>query len=85
MHLKSEDSFIDDEELDEYFSIEKSKTKHNGFFINRGRLERVNDPAPSLVRAPNKFKNKYIKKTPIDRCIERMPVKLLKIGSVYMK
>ncbi|XP_059073522.1 ubinuclein-1 [Cryptomeria japonica] len=81
----TEDSFIDDEELDEYFSVEKSKTKHSGFFINRGKLERVNEPAPSLVRAPKKFKKKYIKKTPVDRCIERMPVKLPKIGSVCIK
>jgi hypothetical protein len=37
----TDDPFIDDEELNEYFMVEKAKTKHTGFFINRGALEKM--------------------------------------------
>ncbi|KAK9111562.1 hypothetical protein Scep_019081 [Stephania cephalantha] len=40
----TEDSFIDDADLDEYFEVDKSKIKHEGFFVNRGKLERINEP-----------------------------------------
>lgn len=26
---------------DEYFEVDKSKTKHDGYFVNRGTLEKV--------------------------------------------
>ncbi|XP_044409190.1 ubinuclein-1 isoform X2 [Triticum aestivum] len=35
----TEDSFIDDAELDEYFEVDNLKTKHTGFFVNKGKLE----------------------------------------------
>lgn len=81
----TEDSFIDDEELDEYFSVDKSKTKHSGFFINRGKLERVSEPALSPVHGPKKRKRKDIKTIPGDISVEGIPNKLLKVGSVRMK
>ncbi|MCD7458338.1 Ubinuclein-1 [Datura stramonium] len=37
----TEDSFIDDTELDEYFQVDNSAIKHDGFFVNRGKLERM--------------------------------------------
>ncbi|CAL9031008.1 unnamed protein product [Prunus brigantina] len=37
----TEDSFIDDAELDEYFKVDNSAIKHEGFFVNRGKLERM--------------------------------------------
>ncbi|CAI0609125.1 unnamed protein product [Linum tenue] len=37
----TEDSFIDDAELDEYFEVDNSAIKHDGFFVNRGKLERM--------------------------------------------
>ncbi|KAK9110231.1 hypothetical protein Sjap_018291 [Stephania japonica] len=40
----TEDSFIDDADLDEYFEVDKSKIKHEGFFVNRGKLERMSVP-----------------------------------------
>ncbi|KAK1361411.1 HUN domain-containing protein [Heracleum sosnowskyi] len=43
----TEDSFIDDAELDEYFQVDNSAIKHDGFFVNRGKLERVNEPTTS--------------------------------------
>ncbi|CAM0955434.1 unnamed protein product [Alopecurus aequalis] len=35
----TEDSFIDDAELDEYFEVDNLATKHTGFFVNKGKLE----------------------------------------------
>ncbi|KAI3496467.1 hypothetical protein L1887_38831 [Cichorium endivia] len=35
----TEDSFIDDNELDEYFQVDNSAIKHDGFFLNRWKLE----------------------------------------------
>ncbi|XP_047957809.1 ubinuclein-1-like isoform X1 [Salvia hispanica] len=37
----TDDSFIDDTELDDYFQVDRSATKHDGFFVNRGKLERM--------------------------------------------
>lgn len=37
----TEDSFIDDTKLDEYFQVDNSAIKHDGFFVNRGKLERT--------------------------------------------
>ncbi|KAL4559148.1 hypothetical protein LXL04_031282 [Taraxacum kok-saghyz] len=36
----TEDSFIDDTELNDYFQVDNSQIKHDGFFVNRGKLER---------------------------------------------
>ncbi|XP_057874185.2 ubinuclein-1 isoform X3 [Cryptomeria japonica] len=76
----TEDSFIDDTELDEYFSVDKAKTKHTGFFVNRGKLEPVNEPA-SPVLAQKKRKRKDIKKVPN---AEDIPKKL-KMGTIRIK
>ncbi|KAL6504534.1 hypothetical protein OROGR_026457 [Orobanche gracilis] len=35
------DSFIDDVELDDYFQVDNSEIKHHGFFVNRGKLDRM--------------------------------------------
>ncbi|CAA0840811.1 wound-responsive family protein [Striga hermonthica] len=37
----TDDSFIDDAELDNYFQVDNSEVKHHGFFVNRGKLEHV--------------------------------------------
>ncbi|KAJ0952288.1 putative exoribonuclease II [Helianthus annuus] len=37
----TKDSFIDDAELDDYFQVDNSAIKHDGFFVNRGKLERM--------------------------------------------
>ncbi|KAL6515506.1 hypothetical protein OROHE_018540 [Orobanche hederae] len=37
----TEDSFIDDAELDDYFQVDNSAVKHDGFFVNRGKLEHI--------------------------------------------
>ena len=38
-HYDHDDPFIDDEEVVQYIQRSKAKTKHDGFFINRGKLE----------------------------------------------
>jgi len=59
----TDDSFIDDEELDNYFMREKIKTKHSGFFINRGALEKISDePSAIEVVQPLRKKRAYLKK-----------------------
>ncbi|KAH7442218.1 hypothetical protein KP509_03G077400 [Ceratopteris richardii] len=55
------DSFIDDTELDDYFSVENARLKHSGFFINKGKLEREVESTPQTV-GPKKRKRKDLKK-----------------------
>ncbi|XP_024542185.1 ubinuclein-1 [Selaginella moellendorffii] len=56
----TDDSFIDDKELDEYFSVDYAKTKHSGFFINKGKLENI-EPNPPCLPVPKKRKRKEVK------------------------
>ncbi|XP_052732162.1 ubinuclein-1 isoform X5 [Vigna angularis] len=58
----TEDSFIDDAELDEYFEVDNSAIKHDGFFVNRGKLERINEPAALPNQQPKKRRRKDIMK-----------------------
>nr|TKW18092.1 hypothetical protein SEVIR_5G410200v2 [Setaria viridis] len=53
----TEDSFIDDAELDEYFEVDNLKTKHDGYFVNKGKLEQI-DPGTSTNIAPKKRRRK---------------------------
>lgn len=59
------DSFIDDTELDDYFSVENAKLKHSGFFVNKGKLEKEVEVPPTLV-GPKKRKRKDLKKINTD-------------------
>ncbi|CAJ2667690.1 unnamed protein product [Trifolium pratense] len=58
----TEDSFIDDAELDEYFQVDNSKVKHDGFFVNRGKLERTDEPPVLPNQQPKKRRKKDIVK-----------------------
>ncbi|XP_019461794.1 PREDICTED: ubinuclein-1-like isoform X2 [Lupinus angustifolius] len=58
----TEDSFIDDAELDEYFEVDNSAIKHDGFFVNRGKLERINGPPVLPNQEPKKRRRKDISK-----------------------
>ncbi|KAL5145525.1 Ubinuclein-1 [Glycine soja] len=58
----TEDSFIDDAELDEYFEVDNSAIKHDGFFVNRGKLERINEPPVLPNQQPKKRRRKDILK-----------------------
>ncbi|CAH9075654.1 unnamed protein product [Cuscuta epithymum] len=53
----TDDSFIDDTELDDYFQVDDSAIKHDGFFVNRGRLERI-EPTVQQNQQPNKRRKK---------------------------
>ncbi|KAM0829593.1 hypothetical protein ACQ4PT_066782 [Festuca glaucescens] len=53
----TDDSFIDDAELDEYFEVDNLKTKHSGFFVNKGTLEQI-EPGTSTDVAPKKRRSK---------------------------
>ncbi|KAL2317841.1 hypothetical protein Fmac_031717 [Flemingia macrophylla] len=60
----TEDSFIDDAELDEYFEVDNSAIKHDGFFVNRGKLERINEPPKLPIQQAKKRRRKDILKNP---------------------
>ncbi|MQL70544.1 hypothetical protein Taro_002865 [Colocasia esculenta] len=81
----TEDSFIDDSELNEYFEVEKSATKHNGFFVNRGTLERVEPSSSAPNLASKKRRRKDSEKIPITKGGEHMANELMNVGSVRMK
>ncbi|VFR00293.1 unnamed protein product [Cuscuta campestris] len=53
----TDDSFIDDTELDDYFQVDDSAIKHDGFFVNRGKLERI-EPTVQQNQQPNKRRKK---------------------------
>ncbi|XVE55275.1 hypothetical protein DITRI_Ditri03aG0145700 [Diplodiscus trichospermus] len=60
----TEDSFIDDAELDEYFEVDNSAIKHDGFFVNRGKLERINEPPVIPNQKPKRRRRKDVAKPP---------------------
>uniref|UniRef100_A0A1D1XVD4 Ubinuclein-1 n=1 Tax=Anthurium amnicola TaxID=1678845 RepID=A0A1D1XVD4_9ARAE len=80
----TEDSFIDDTELNEYFEVEKSATKHNGFFVNRGMLERV-EPSLSPDVAPKKRRRKDSTTIPSEKHVGHAVNDLVNLGNVRMK
>nr|CAD1838857.1 unnamed protein product [Ananas comosus var. bracteatus] len=62
----TEDSFIDDAELDEYFQVDKLATKHTGYFVNKGKLEQIE---PSST--PNVMLNRRRRKDSTKVCGEK--------------
>lgn len=58
----SDDPFIDDQDLDEYFTAGQGKTKYTGFFVNKGALERVDVPSVSPVSLQKPKKRKIVPK-----------------------
>ncbi|KAL1344442.1 hypothetical protein AAHE18_08G046400 [Arachis hypogaea] len=76
----TEDSFIDDAELDEYFEVDNSAIKHDGFFVNRGKLERIAE-APALPnQQPKKRRRKETLKNPSEKDNDRVSNKQAKLS-----
>ncbi|KAL8482227.1 hypothetical protein ACS0TY_028399 [Phlomoides rotata] len=76
----TEDSFIDDAELDDYFQVDNSAIKHDGFFINRGKLERI-EPVISTEQQPKKRRRKGVTNSQDGNDDGQNPKKLVKIGN----
>ncbi|KOM48504.1 hypothetical protein LR48_Vigan07g220800 [Vigna angularis] len=76
----TEDSFIDDAELDEYFEVDNSAIKHDGFFVNRGKLERINEPPVLPIQQAKKRRRKDISKNPEENIDGHVSNKLVKVG-----
>ncbi|QCD99866.1 hypothetical protein DEO72_LG7g1153 [Vigna unguiculata] len=75
----TEDSFIDDAELDEYFEVDNSAIKHDGFFVNRGKLERINEPPVLPIQQAKKRRRKDISKNPGENIDGHVSNKLVKV------
>ncbi|KAK7301431.1 hypothetical protein RJT34_12295 [Clitoria ternatea] len=76
----TEDSFIDDAELDEYFEVDNSAIKHDGFFVNRGKLERLNEPPVLPNQRAKKRRRKDITKSPGESIDSHVSNKHVKVG-----
>ncbi|KAL1543785.1 ubinuclein-1-like isoform X1 [Salvia divinorum] len=76
----TEDSFIDDAELDDYFQVDNSSIKHDGFFVNRGKLERI-EPTISAKQQPKKRRRKDVTKAQGGDEDGHNPNKHIKIGN----
>ncbi|XP_024019105.1 ubinuclein-1 isoform X3 [Morus notabilis] len=75
----TEDSFIDDAELDEYFEVDNSAIKHDGFFVNRGKLERF-ETTVLPNQQPKKRRRKDLAKGNGENNDDRLPNKHTKLA-----
>ncbi|XP_008805861.2 ubinuclein-1-like isoform X2 [Phoenix dactylifera] len=80
----TEDSFIDDAELDEYFQVDKLRTKYDGYFVNKGKLEHV-EPMASFNVAPKKRRRKDSTKVYRKRDHQHGPNESVKMGNMRIK
>ncbi|XP_008783317.3 LOW QUALITY PROTEIN: ubinuclein-1 [Phoenix dactylifera] len=80
----TEDSFIDDAELDEYFQVDKLRTKHDGYFVNKGKLEHV-EPMASPDVAPKKRRRKESTKVRGERDHDHVPSESINMGNMRIK
>lgn len=65
--------------LDEYFEIDGSTTKHDGFLVNKGKLEHMNKPISSSHDQPKKRRNN-IQKAKEEKDDDRVRNKHAKLG-----
>ncbi|KAL7086193.1 hypothetical protein ACP275_14G323900 [Erythranthe tilingii] len=80
----TEDSFIDDAELDDYFQIDNSSIKHDGFFVNRGKLEGI-EPTIPTNQQPKKRRREDLTKGHGGSDDGHNPNKNVKIGNKVRK
>ncbi|XP_072964294.1 ubinuclein-1 isoform X3 [Typha angustifolia] len=81
----TEDSFIDDAELDEYFQVDKLATKHNGYFVNKGKLEQISEPSSSPNVAPKKRRRKETTKSHREKDLGHAAAEQLNVGDMRVK
>ncbi|XP_022141688.1 uncharacterized protein LOC111011989 isoform X3 [Momordica charantia] len=77
----TEDSFIDDTELDEYFEVDDLAIKHDGFFVNRGKLERI-EPSGQPNQQLKKRRRKDLEKGHSENHDGRSSNKHTKVGKI---
>ncbi|KAI8004421.1 Ubinuclein-2 [Camellia lanceoleosa] len=65
---------------DEYFQVDNSTIKHDGFFVNRGKLERTNEPTLLSNQQPKKRRRKDLAKGQGEGDDDHMPNKRVKVG-----
>ncbi|KAL7208688.1 hypothetical protein ACSBR1_030428 [Camellia fascicularis] len=66
--------------MDEYFQVDNSTIKHDGFFVNRGKLERTNEPTLLSNQQPKKRRRKDLAKGQGEGDDDQMPNKRVKVG-----
>ncbi|KAK4387333.1 Ubinuclein-1 [Sesamum angolense] len=76
----TEDSFIDDAELDDYFQVENLAIKHDGFFVNRGKLEPI-EPTICTNQQPKKRRRKDLMQGHGGSDDGHNPNKIVKVGN----
>ncbi|KAL0365912.1 UNVERIFIED_CONTAM: Ubinuclein-1 [Sesamum radiatum] len=76
----TEDSFIDDTELDDYFQVDNLAIKHDGFFVNRGKLEPI-EPTICTNQQPKKRRRKDLMKGHGGSDDGHNPNKIVKVGN----
>ncbi|XP_031393427.1 ubinuclein-1-like isoform X1 [Punica granatum] len=76
----TEDSFIDDAELDEYFEVDNAAVKHDGFFVNRGKLECINEPTAPPSQQAKKRRRRDVMKGSGEKDDGILPNKHIKVG-----
>lgn len=81
----TEDSFIDDADLDDYFQVDNSAIKHDGFFVNRGKLERANEPPALPTEQPKKRRRKDSSKGDGGSNDGQLPNKQMKVSKKEAK
>lgn len=82
-HLGSVIEKIEGLYVDEYFEIDGSTTEHDGFFVNKGKLEHMNKPISSTHCQPKKRRNN-IQKAKEEKDDDHVRNKHAKLGHASM-
>ncbi|XP_047958159.1 ubinuclein-1-like isoform X2 [Salvia hispanica] len=80
----TEDSFIDDAELDDYTQVDNSSIKNDGFFVNHGKLECI-ESTTTDKQQPRKRRREDVTKTQGGNEDGHSPNKHIKIGNKERK
>ncbi|XP_072999691.1 ubinuclein-1 isoform X8 [Typha latifolia] len=70
--------------MDEYFQVDKLATKHNGYFVNKGKLEQI-EPSSSPNVAPKKRRRKETTKSHREKDLGHAAGEQLNVGDMRVK